>query len=716
MGNILLVCGLIAAGIWGLSLMKKIDDFLQGNTMDFQNKSAIILEEENEKEKDAEMSEKAIINKPNEPQAEEHILVCLSASPSNAKSVRTAACLAQAFNGNFTALFVETPDFAYMSKEDKNRLQVNISLAKQLGARIETVYGDDIPYQIAEFARLSGVTKIVLGRSMVTRRFPFGKPILTDRLIAYAPNTDIHIIPDQSAKNIYHLGNRRRKQFVFCLRDIMKCVIGLVAASALGLLFQRLGFTEANIITVYILSVLIIAVVTTHRVYCLISSLASVIVFNFLFTEPKYTLLAYDQGYPVTFLVMFLAALMTGTLAAKLKNHARQSAQTAYRTKILFDTDQLLSKAKGREAIIDVASNQLVKLLGRDIVFYPSDRERLKAGRVYTAGSESDIEIIQQEKEVAQWVLKNNRHAGAGTNTFPSSRCMYLAVRVNDNVYGVVGINLEEQQLDSFEHSILLSILGECALALENDKNAREKEEAAILAKNEQLRANLLRSISHDLRTPLTSISGNASNLLTNGEQFDAQTKQRVYTDIYDDSMWLINLVENLLAVTRIEDGRMSLCASAELIDEVIVESLRHVKRKSVEHRIVVNNSSELYLAKMDARLIVQVIINIVDNAIKYTPKDSVIEISTKKEGKWISVSIADNGPGIAEEDQPHIFEMFYSGARKVADSHRSLGLGLALCKTIINAHGGDIWFTDNQPTGTVFTFTLRAEEVELHE
>ena len=148
----------------------------------------------------------------------------------------------------------------------------------------------------------------------------------------------------------------------------------------------------------------------------------------------------------------------------------------------------------------------------------------------------------------------------------------------------------------------------------------------------------------------------------------------------------------------------------------MIVESLRHVNRKSVEHRIVVNNSSELYLAKMAARLIVQVIINIVDNAIKYTPKDSVIEISTKKEGKWISVSIADNGPGIAEEDQPHIFEMFYSGARKVADSHRSLGLGLALCKTIINAHGGDIWFTDNQPTGTVFTFTLRAEEVELHE
>ena len=175
---------------------------------------------------------------------------------------------------------------------------------------------------------------------------------------------------------------------------------------------------------------------------------------------------------------------------------------------------------------------------------------------------------------------------------------------------------------------------------MENEKNAREKQEAAILAKNEQLRANLLRAISHDLRTPLTSISGNASNLLSNGDFFDNDTKKQLYMDIYDDSMWLINLVENLLAVTRIEEGRLNLRITEDLMDDVITEALHHINRKSEEHHISVESKEEFLLAKMDAKLIVQVIINIVDNAIKYTPKNSHIVIRTEKRGKQAIVSI----------------------------------------------------------------------------
>ena len=648
---------------------------------------------------------------------DEHILVCLSSAPSNEKIIRTAARMAQAFGGSFSAVFVETPDFSAMSPEDKKRLQENIRLAEQFGARIETVYGEDIPYQIAEFARISGVSKIVIGRSMATRRNIFSKPALTEMLIAYAPNIDIHIIPDMIGKSIYR-EKKKREWLIFSALDILKCVAALVVTTGLGILFQRLGFTEANIITIYILSVLIISVITTNRVYSLLSSLASVIIFNFFFTEPKYTLLAYDQGYPVTFLVMFLAALITGTLAAKLKNHARQSAQIAYRTKLLFDTDVLLGKAKGSEAIIDVASHQLVKLFERDVVVYPAKEGRLGEPQVFFASDKKEMEqyLGENEQNVAAWVFRNNKHAGATTDTFSNAQCLYLAIRINENVYGVVGIAVHEQPLDVFEKSVLLSILGECALALENDKNAREKEKAAVIAKNEQLRANLLRSISHDLRTPLTSISGNASNLLSNGGSFDEETKQRLYSDIYDDSMWLINLVENLLAVTRIEEGRMNLRLSAELVDEVIAEALRHVNRKSIEHNITVHNTDELLLAKIDARLIVQVVINIVDNAIKYTPKDSEIEINAWKKGTHIVVTISDNGPGISDKDKEHIFDMFYSGKNKIADSRRSLGLGLSLCKSIITAHGGEITVSDHEPHGTVFTFTLPAEEVELHE
>lgn len=289
-------------------------------------------------------------------------------------------------------------------------------------------------------------------------------------------------------------------------------------------------------------------------------------------------------------------------------------------------------------------------------------------------------------------------------------------IRVNQNVYGVAGIAVNGTPLDSFENSVLLSILGECALALENIKNAKEKEEAAVLAQNEQLRANLLRAISHDLRTPLTAISGSADNLLANYKKMDDALREQTFTDIYDDSMWLINLVENLLAVTRIEGGQVNLTRSIELMDEVVSEALKHINRKSKEHTIRVTSGKDFILAHIDAKLIVQVIINLVDNAIKYTPVGSVIEIHTDQKEQWVTVSVSDNGPGIPDEQKPRIFDMFYSGANKVVDSRRSLGLGLSLCKSIVTAHGGTISVSDNQPNGTAFKFTLPAGEVELHE
>lgn len=535
----------------------------------------------------------------------------------------------------------------------------------------------------------------------------------------YAPNLDVHIIPDTvSNAAVYQLkGGRKKNHILFSVTDTLKSTAILILSSLVGMIFQKFGFDEANIITVFVLGVLVTAVITKHQIYSLISSIVSVLVFNFLFTEPQFTLQAYDQGYPVTFIIMFLAAFLTGSLAIRIKNQAKQTAQSAYRTKVLFDTNQLLQQAKDKNEIVSATSNQLIKLLGKDIVFYLADGEVLDTPHIFSV-TEENLEscISENEKAVAGWVLKNNKRAGATTGTLSNAKCLYLAVRSNSIVYGVVGIVMGEIPLDPFENSILLSILGECAMALENEKNAREKQEAAILAKNEQLRANLLRAISHDLRTPLTSISGNASNLLSNGDSFDNDTKKQLYMDIYDDSMWLINLVENLLAVTRIEEGRLNLRIMEDLMDDVITEALHHINRKSEEHHISVESKEEFLLAKMDAKLIVQVIINIVDNAIKYIPKNSHIVIRTEKQGKQAIVSISDDGNGIADEIKPRIFDMFYSGANQIADSRRSLGLGLSLCKSIINAHGGELTVSDNLPHGTVFTFTLPAGEVKVYE
>ena len=649
----------------------------------------------------------------------EHILVCLSSAPSNEKIIRTAARMAGAFRCGFTALFVETKAFQWMNARDKQRLQGNMRLAQQLGASIETVYGDDVAYQIAEFSRLSGVTKIVLGRSGIPHRLLLRKPSLTERLIELTPELDIHIIPDNGVNRLLDTKHREVMHMPsISVLDLLKSAGILILVTLIGLLFYNFGFTEANIITLYILGVMLISVCTRSSICSFVASIASVLTFNFLFTVPRFTLQAYDSEYPITFLVMFLASLLTGSLASKLKSHAKRSAQVAWRTKLLFETSQNLQRAHTQEEIISVTAKQLLKIFQRDIVVYSIDEKGLLEPEIFLVDEAASPQryTTAKEREVAQWVLSNNKRAGAGTETLPDARCTYLSIRTGERVYGVVGIATSDKPLDSFESSILLSVLGECALALENQKNVEEKEAAAVLAKNEQLRANLLRSISHDLRTPLTSISGNASNLLSNGPLFDAKTKEQMYADIYDDAMWLINLVENLLSVSRLEQGRMNLHLTTELIDEVVAEALRHINRKRAEYHFHVQSSDDYLLAQMDAKLIVQVLINILDNAMKYTPPGSDIEIGWKQEGKFIYISVADNGPGIPDQAKPHIFDMFYSASNQIADSRRSMGLGLALCKSIVNAHGGEIVVSDHKPHGSIFTFSVPAGEVELHE
>ena len=652
---------------------------------------------------------------------EERILVCLSSSPSNGKIIRTAAQMAEAFNGTLTALFVETPLAGKMGKEDQERLKGNIKLAKQSGAEIETVYGDDISFQIAEFARLSGITRIVIGRSAAKKKGIFAGTSLVEKLIDHAPEMEIYIIPDsQMGPEVIRKWNRLAQKNDFSLKAAVQSAGILFAATAAGWMFEKLKLTDANIITVYILGVLLISIVTEGWFYSFSATIASVLVFNFLFTAPRFTLRAYDRSYPFTFAVMFLAALITGSLASRLKQHAGQAARDAYRLKVLLDTNQLLQQAKGKSEILEGTAQQIVKLLKRETVIY--DVKNGKLGQplhTIPQGGEILVEDETCEEQAAVWALENNRHAGTGTDHFKQAKRQYLAIRVNSTVYGVVGIMIRKQPLDAFENSVLLSILGECALALENDKNVREKEEAAILAKNEQLRANLLRTISHDLRTPLTSISGNANNLLYNESCLDAQMRRLIYGDIYDDSMWLIDLVENLLSVTRIEEGRMQIRQSAELVDEVIREALKHTGQSRTGRTIKVEEEDELILAKMDARLIVQVLINLIGNAVKYTPQGTDITVRVKKEkteNSQVIISVCDLGDGIPDDRKERVFDMFYTGSDQVADSRRSLGLGLGLCRSIINAHGGKIWISDNIPHGAVVTFTLPAEEVALNE
>lgn len=255
-----------------------------------------------------------------------------------------------------------------------------------------------------------------------------------------------------------------------------------------------------------------------------------------------------------------------------------------------------------------------------------------------------------------------------------------------------------------------------------NNQLARFKEhtkksaDIAIHAEQERLRSTLLRSISHDLRTPLTTISGNASILLDNSAVLDDTKKNELYTAIYNDSLWLNSLVENLLSITRIEDGKMDLNLQTELLTEVINEALEHIAIKPNQHVIRVDVTDDLLMASMDLRLILQVLINIVENAIKYTPPEAEIVVTAKSCGQKVIVEIADNGNGIDDDKKVRVFDMFYSEGNGCGDNRRGLGLGLALCKAILTAHGEKIYMRDNVPHGTVFGFTLKAVEVNYCE
>lgn len=653
----------------------------------------------------------------------ERILVCVSPAPTNPRIVRAAARMAKAFRGELVALFVEGPHTQGMSEEEHSRLSANIALAEQLGAHMETVYGDDIAFQIAEFARLSGISKIVMGRTGElhgVNRALFGRKSLVEQLIAIAPNLDIYIIPDQAAPDARRRDRREHGGFRPPRGRDMALTLGLsLLATAIGTYFRHLGFADSSIISLYILTALLTAVTTTGRICTIVSSVLSVVLYNFCFVTPLFSLDSYDRSYLVTFAIMFATAMVASELTVRIADNARASAKNAFRTRVLLETNQLLQQAQGFQARARVAMSQLIKLLRLDIVFYPASGDLLGDALYEPAGTQdrSASILTEYERAVATWTFTNNKHAGASTRTLPEAQCLYLAVRAGKEVFGVIGIALEGRSLEAFENSIVLSIVGECALALESDRAAREREEAAVLAKNEQLRANLLRSIGHDLRTPLTAISGSAAILRKSDEKLSLEQRCDLADAIYRDSLWLIDTVENLLAITRVEDGTIRLNLTSELIDEVIEAALSHVAQASRGRTVTIEHTDDILLVRIDVHLIMQVLTNLIMNAFKYTPEDSTVTVGARREGAFVVVDVADDGPGVPDCDKPHIFERFFTSSNtRPVDSRRSIGLGLSLCRSIVEAHGGVIEVRDNHPHGAVFRFTLPAEEIEIHE
>ena len=640
--------------------------------------------------------------------AGEHILICLSSAPSNAKVIRTAARMAEAFHSGFTALFVQTPETKELSGENLKRLRSNLHLAEQLGAQISTVYGTDPAVQIAEYARVSGVTKIVMGRINHKQNPITGKKSLADRLIELT-DLDVYIIPDHQPLYKKPLGKLHVPKARFTWKDIGIMLASLLLSSIAGFGFYHAGFSESNIITVYILGVLLTAVSTDGHLYGAIESLFSVAAFNFLFTEPRFTFQANDPSYPVTFLIMLISSVIASSLASRVKAQARLAAQKSYYTELLLESSQKLQKGRTEWDCLHLTAEQLNRLFDRPVLYALNGAEQELTFRVEPPDEQNVLtELGSEEIGVAKWVQRNNKHAGATTNTLPESKWLFLSVRGTQGVMGIVGIPIVGYSIpDAFEKNLMIAILSECGLSQERIRLQEERNQAAFQTQKERLQANLLRAVSHDLRTPLTNISGSADRLMQEESALDPTMKKKLYTAIYDDTNWLMNMTENLLAATHLETDKESFQMSPERIEDLFQRAVAHLDRRAAEHHISVYLEDATLMATMNARLIERVIINMMNNAIQYTPKGSNIELCGVKKGNVVQIKVTDDGPGIPDDAKKHLFDLLYTAGQGKADCQRGLGLGLNLCQSIVAMHGGKIDVVDHMPTGTTFQFTL---------
>lgn len=686
--------------------------------------------------------------------ARDDVLVHVDASPSNVTVIRSAARLAAAYRGTLTALVVEPSDSHKTSEQDMRALHSNIELAEELGAHVVTVSGDDVALQIAQYALSGTISKIVIGSSENTgRSLPFfpRRRTMADRLASLACTSDVIVISDRS-KARPTAGPKLTAHLKPTGTDIAAAGISLVAATVLGLLFHEAGLASSTILATYIVAGLLGALKADSFFYSIIASPLAVILFNFFFTVPRFTLSAHGLNYPFTFVFLFVASMVVSSLTIRMRREAEANARKAYRTEVLLETEHRLQEAQGVANILATTAEQIIKLLRATVVIYQvAPNGKLLDPSLFSSGnpdekvSMTDL-VGSDETAVAAWVASNNKRAGTGTDTLMNAQCLYLPIRGKETVVGVAGVVVVERDLDSFDKNLLLVMLDECGQAVERERTVEDSHRIRFKAEQESLRANLLRSISHDLRTPLTSISGDASILLSSADVLSDEKKRAIYSDIYEDALWLVNLVENLLIVTRLDNGTMTLKTEPELVEDVIREALRHLNRKAAEHDISVHIEDPLFLAQMDGRLIMQVIINIVNNAVTYTPAGSRIIVSARRArsadlprnnangaasgseatptpspADFIAISIADDGPGISPADRAEIFTMFYQGKNVGGDARRGLGLGLALCKSIVEIHGGNITAGALPPAertapdriGTVITFTLPAVEYE---
>ena len=635
--------------------------------------------------------------------AAETIMVCVNMKPRGPRLIRAARQMAATLHAKWLAVYVQIPRHLRLPQAERDRLVQALRLAEQLGAETVTLSGERVAEELLNYARSRNVTKMIVGKPLrpLWKEWLFGSVV--SELVHRSGDIDIYVITgagDEGQPLIRRTLRRTGKwpRYAYAL-------LGPIAATALAwLMFPY--FATANLVMMYLLAIIVIAI-RLGRGPSILASILSVATFDFFFVPPYLSFAVSDIQYLLTFAIMLIVALVISNLAGRVREQAELSRFAERRTAVLYTMSRDLATHRGTSMLAQVATNHLRQVFdGQVAIFLADDEKRVRLQR----SEQLFFEFERKEAGVAQWVFDHNERAGLGTDTLPGASALYLPLVGSKGAIGVLAVRPKDTGLllDPDHLHLLESLVNQVALALERSRLSDEAQQAHVRIETERMRNAILSSVSHDLRTPLATITGAASSLLDERSELKATDRLELSRSIYREADRLDRLLKNLLDMMRLEAGAIHLNKEWHPLDEIVGAALSRLEERLRNHSVSTAFPADLPMVQIDGVLLEQVIMNLLENAAKYAPNGSVIELSASAGDREVVVEIADRGQGIPAGDELRIFDKFY---RAKPAREGGVGLGLTICRGIIEAHGGRIWAENRSGGGAVFRFALPLPE-----
>jgi two-component system sensor histidine kinase KdpD len=633
----------------------------------------------------------------------ERLLVCVGPSPTNARIIRATKRLANSLGAEWLAVAVDDgePRRAAAVKEQTAR---NLRFAEQLGAETLTLVGQNVADVLLDFAHSRNVTKIVAGKTAQPRWKRWLARTVVDQLLNKSGDIDVYIVSGEGEAAMP--GDRARPATVTRWRVYAKVAAVVASCAVLAWAARTVGLADANIVMIYLAGVALVAA-RMGRGPSIAAAIASVLAFDFFLVMPHLTFSVSDTEYLITFAVMLGIGLLISELTSRLQAQLQASQQQERRTAQLYRMTRQLSELAGSDFLVRTAGRQLEEVFDGQIVIYlrePSGQLSLRFGE--------RSEIVRQPVNgiVADWVATNGKTAGANTDTLPNATAIFVPLAGSQRIVGALGVMpIDQERFVDPEQVRLLETCGSLiALSIERDQSMLQAHEAQLQVQTEQLRNSLLNTVSHDLRTPLATIAGTASGLLETVSPNDHEAAQT----IVEEARRLSRLVENLLHMARLDSGSVVLNRQWHVLEEIVGVALHAVRRELKNYDVRVDIRPEFPLLNIDGFLIEQLLVNLLENASRYTPAGSTIEIKATAKDKSAEIGVADNGPGLPAGCKDKVFDKFFRGATAAPDGRRGVGLGLAICQAIVEAHGGKISAVNRPSGGAEFIVSLPCHEI----